>query len=154
MGSFKLGGISLKGMFSKPATKMYPTVVPEYFDRTAGHVENTDIKGCIMCGICSKRCPTSCITVDKDSGVWSINPFDCVSCGSCVRECPKDCLVMFNVYTAPATSKEPVVVKKPELTPEEKAAKAKADAEKAERIKAAKEAAAKKAAEKAQQDGE
>lgn len=148
---FKLGTSSLKGMFSKPATKMYPVVVPEYFERTAGHVEMVDIKNCIMCGICEKRCPTGCITVDKNDGEgsWSIDPYDCIMCNSCVRECPKNCLVTERTYTAPATTKQVTKVCKPELTPEEKAEKERIAAEKAAKAKAAKEAAAKKKAEKA-----
>lgn len=141
MGTFKLGKISLSGLFSKPATKMYPVVPATYFDRTAGHVENIAMKDCILCALCEKRCPTNCITVDKAAETWTIDPFACISCGSCVRVCPKSCLTMVQSYTAPATSKATITIKKPELTPEEKEAKAKADAEKAERIAKARAAA-------------
>lgn len=148
---FKLGASSLKGMFSKPATKMYPVIVPEYFERTAGHIEMANIKDCIMCGICEKRCPTGCITVNKDDGEgsWTIDPYDCIICNSCVRECPKNCLTTERIYTTPATTKQVIIVRKPELTPEEKAEKERLAAEKAAKAKAAKEAAAKKKAEKA-----
>lgn len=141
MGSFRLGGLSLKGMFSKPATKMYPVVQPTYFERSAGHVQNDRMKGCILCGLCVKRCPTGCLIVDKEAETWSIAPFNCVSCGSCVRVCPKNCLDMLPDYTQPATEKSIITVRKPELTPEEKAAKEQAEAEKAARIAAARAAA-------------
>ena len=149
MGTFKLAGTSMKGLFSKPATKMYPVVVPEYFERTAGHIENVDMKSCILCGLYARKCPTGCLVVDKGAETWSIDPFGCITCGSCVRACPKDCLVMQRTHTEPATDKRRITVKKPELTPEEKAAKAAAEAEKAARIAAAKAAAAKKKAEPA-----
>ena len=151
MGSFKLGKISMGGLFRKPYTKMYPVVVPEYYERTAGHIENQDMKGCILCSMCAKKCPTSAIAVDKEAETWSIDRFNCIGCGSCVRVCPKNCLFMLRTYTPAATEKSVEVLHKPELTPEEKAAKAKADAEKAERIKAAREAAA---AKKAKADAE
>lgn len=150
MGSFKLGKISFKGMFSKPATKMYPAVPATFFDKTAGHVQNDRMKDCILCGACARRCPTGCITVDKEAETWTIDPFHCVTCCSCVRACPKDCLDMLPSYTPCALEKQVIVKHKPELTPEEKAAKAKADAEKAARVKAAREAAA---AKKAQAEG-
>ncbi len=148
MGSFKLGKISLKGMFGTSPCKLYPVKAPEYYKITKGHIENKDIKGCILCGICERKCPTHAITVDKAAETWSIDPFSCIQCSSCVRECPKNCLAMINTYTAPAAYKQNICVKKPPLTPEEQAAKAKADADKAERIRLAKEKqAAKKAAE-------
>lgn len=150
MGYFKLGGMSFKGVFSKPSTKMYPVIVPEYFERTAGHIEQNDIGSCIFCGLCDKRCPTHAIKVDKDAGTWSINPWNCITCGSCVRACPKNILSMERVYTTPATKKEWVVV---ELSDEQKAQRAKEEAEKkARREAAAKAAAEKKAAEKKNED--
>jgi ech hydrogenase subunit F len=147
MGFFKLGGVSLKGVFSKPATKMYPAVVPEYYERTAGHVEQNDIGSCIFCGLCERRCPTHAIKIDKEAGTWAINPWNCITCNSCVRVCPKKILSMERLYTTPDTKKEWRVV---ELTEEQKEQRAKEEAEKkAKRAAAAKAAAEKKAAEAA-----
>lgn len=152
MGVFKLGGISISSVFSKPATKMYPVVVPEYYDRTAGHVEQTDMDNCIFCGMCERRCPTHAIKLDKAAGTWAIFPMNCITCGSCVRACPKNILEMQRTYTAPATSKEWTVV---ELSEEEKADREKKEAEKkAARAKKAAEAAAKKAAAEAEKASE
>jgi formate hydrogenlyase subunit 6/NADH:ubiquinone oxidoreductase subunit I len=116
---------------------MYPVVPPAYTPRSKGHVVN-DIKECILCGICEKRCPTSAIIVDKPAETWTIDPFRCVQCLTCVRACPKACLHMDNNYTRPNTSMYTHTEKKPELTPEEKAAKEAKEREKAERIAAAK----------------
>lgn len=150
MGFFKLGGLSFKGVFSKPVTKMYPVVVPEYFERTAGHVEQNDIGSCIFCGMCERRCPTHAIKLDKQAGSWAINPWNCITCNSCVRVCPKHILSMERTYTTPDTKKGWVVV---EMTEEQKAQRAKEEAEKkAKREAAAKVAAAKKAAEAAQKN--
>jgi ech hydrogenase subunit F len=108
---------------------------------TKGHVSN-EIKDCIFCGICEKRCPTHAITVSKEDESWTIDNFACIQCISCVRSCPKKCLVMEPDYTKPAAEKSVFTIKKPELTPEERAAKEAAEKEKAERIAAAKAAKA------------
>jgi len=128
--------MSMKNLFSKPVTKLYPTEAPVYTPMTKGRVIN-DIKTCILCGICQGKCPSDAISVDKPAGTWEINPFACVQCYSCVRVCPKDALTMLAGYTPAATQKHVHVEKKPEPTPEEIAAKEAADKEKAERIAAA-----------------
>lgn len=150
MGSFHLTKMSLRNLFKKPATKMYPVVVPTYTTRTKGHVV-CDIKECILCSICEKRCPTHAISVSKPDEAWTIDNFSCIQCLSCVRVCPRKCLVMEPNYTKAATEKSSVTTKKPELTPEEKAAKETAEREKAERIAKAKAA---KAAKDAQGTGD
>ena len=104
MGSFKLGKMTLGGLFKKPETLMYPVETKTPPAGLKGHVVN-DVDRCILCGICMKRCPCDAITVDKPARTWSINRFRCVQCGTCVRECPKDCLTMEPTYTPPATSK-------------------------------------------------
>jgi formate hydrogenlyase subunit 6/NADH:ubiquinone oxidoreductase subunit I len=123
-------------------TRLYPLQKPDYFARTKGRVVN-DIKACILCSICEKKCPAAAIKVDKPAQTWTLDPFACVQCYSCVRACPKHSLTMLASYTPAATVKTVYVEKKPELSPEEKAAKQAAEAEKAARIAAAK---AKKAA--------
>jgi formate hydrogenlyase subunit 6/NADH:ubiquinone oxidoreductase subunit I len=143
MGSFHLAKMSLRNLTKKPATKMYPVTAPVYTSRTKGHV-TCDMKECILCGICEKRCPTHAITVSKEDETWTIDNFSCIQCITCVRNCPKTCLSMEPEYTTAATEKSSVTLKKPELTPEEKAAKEAAEKEKAERIAAAKAAKAAK----------
>jgi ech hydrogenase subunit F len=150
MGSFHLTKMSLRNLFKKPATKMYPVVAPTWTSRTKGHV-TCDIDVCILCSICEKRCPTHAITVNKAEGYWAIDNFSCIQCVTCVRNCPKECLTMDPTYTQAAMEKSTVTVRKPELTPEEKAAKEAADREKAERVAKAR---AKAAARKAQGGGE
>ncbi len=137
MGSFHLTKMSFKNLVKKPATKMYPVVAPTYTKMTKGHIA-CDIKTCILCGICEKRCPTYAITVNKPDETWTINRFACIQCYSCVRACPKTCLDMKPDYTKAATEMSTVTIKKPELTAEEKAAKEAAEKEKAERIAKAK----------------
>jgi len=104
MGSFKIGKVVLKSLFKKPATLMYPVVPREFQERTRGHVE-MDIDSCILCGICSKRCPAGAITVDRAAKKWSIERMSCVQCSACVDSCPKKSLSMANKYFEPGTAK-------------------------------------------------
>ena len=90
----------MKNLFSKPATSGYPFVERKYPEGTRGLVD-IDIDACIFCGICSKKCPTNVITVDKAKTEWKIEPFGCISCANCVGACPKKCLSMNKHYTSP-----------------------------------------------------
>lgn len=144
MGSFKLGKMTLKSLFTKPITVKYPFEEPEHPAALRGMV-SYDHTDCNYCGVCAKRCPTGCIEVDRQSQTWSINHFGCIQCASCVRECPKSCLGMEPVLKHPSTQKSVQVCERPEPTEEEKAELARKEAEKAARIKAAKEAKAAKA---------
>ena len=60
---------------------------------------------CILCGICSKKCPTNCITVDRSKRKWTIERMQCIQCGCCTDVCPKKCLTMEQAYTTPETFK-------------------------------------------------
>lgn len=152
MGYFKLGKMTLKSLFTKPETVRYPFETRPVIEDMKGHVENNIVE-CTLCGVCEKRCPTGCISVDKEAESWTINAFDCIQCRTCVRECPQDCLVMMPDYHKPAAIKEVSVTKKPEPTEEEKAEMARKEEERAAKIKAALEAKAAREAAKAAQEG-
>jgi len=113
VGTFKIGGVVLKSLFNKPATLMYPVVPRTWQERTRGSIgiEEAD---CILCGICSKKCPTHAITVVRDQRTWAVERMQCIQCGSCVESCPKKCLCMHPEYTAPGTEKITDVVHVPE----------------------------------------
>ncbi len=81
----------LANLFSRPATRDYPSYVREPCARTRGELVN-DISRCIFCGTCARKCPSQCLAVVKDSaraeGSWSLEFFACVGCGVCVEACP------------------------------------------------------------------
>ena len=104
MGSFKLGKMTLRSLFGKPETVLYPVQTRPMPEGLKGHVSN-NIEECILCGICQKRCPCGAIAVDKAARTWTIDRFRCVQCGNCVRECPKACLSMKPAYAPPSTKK-------------------------------------------------
>ena len=145
MGSFKLGKMTLRSLFGKPETVMYPL---QHRDIPAGHrgtIQN-DMALCILCGICQKRCPADAISVDKPQGAWSINHFSCIQCDTCVRECPKGSLSMSDAFPHVAREKFVETLEKPKPSEEELVAKAAKAAEREARIAAAKAAKAAKAA--------
>ena len=101
MAVMKFAGYVVNKLFKKPSTLMYPIKKREFFERTRGHI-GIDIDDCIFCGMCSRRCPTGAINVDKSSKRWDIERLKCVQCSYCVEVCPKKCLSMENDYTAPS----------------------------------------------------
>ena len=98
MGSFKLGGMTFSSLFKKPETLLYPVQTKQPPAGLKGHIV-IDVDTCILCGLCSRTCPTGAIEVAKADRTWSINRFRCVQCGSCVRACPKHSLSMDPAYT-------------------------------------------------------
>lgn len=112
-------GIAFRNLFSKPATRLYPTVPMELKKGARGQIQ-IDIESCIFCGICSRRCPTACIKVDRTEKVWEIERFGCLACGLCVEACPKKCLTMKEQYTSPKEEKySDSYMKAPETKEEE-----------------------------------
>ena len=104
MANLKIGKMVLRSLFGKPATKMYPVIPREWTDRTRGRIE-IDIDTCIFCGICSRKCPTDAIKVDKTEKTWTIERMGCIQCSCCVEVCPKNCLINEAGYTSPDVEK-------------------------------------------------
>ncbi|MDU5613089.1 MAG: 4Fe-4S dicluster domain-containing protein, partial [Slackia sp.] len=93
MPNFKLGKMTIRSLFKKPETIMYPLESPEPYAAMRGHVD-VEPQKCVLCSICQRVCPTNSIVVDKKGASWTINWFSCVICGECVRACPHDALDM------------------------------------------------------------
>jgi len=152
MANLLIGKMILRSLFKKPATLMYPVIPRQWTERTRGRIE-IDIDNCIFCGICSRKCPTDAITVDRDKKSWTISRMGCIQCSCCVEVCPKKCLVNEAGYTTPDLHKivdtftkqpepEPETATEPEAAPEEAkeaeaAAKEPEEAERAEAAEAA-----------------
>ncbi|WP_338669572.1 4Fe-4S binding protein [Pseudodesulfovibrio methanolicus] len=94
----------IKNLLKKPATRKYPYEVREPFPMYRGELV-IDIDRCIFCGMCSRKCPSQCITVDKAAGTWQCDPHACVYCGLCRDHCPTKCLSMKDVHRKPVTEK-------------------------------------------------
>ncbi len=125
-------------LFSKPKTRK---VEKEYPAGTRGHVEN-DMDLCILCGLCSIKCPTHAITVDKAEKTWSIRPMSCIQCRCCVDNCPKKSLSMGLRFQEPGAEKVTKTFKQSEKAIAAQEALMKAAKERAAAAAAAKAAAA------------
>lgn len=104
MGFMKFTKTALGNLIHKPATRLYPFEPAHYTPRTRGHI-SVSIDQCIFCGLCSRKCPTDAIHVDKTAKEWKIERFGCIQCGYCVESCPKKCLDMQSSYPEPAAQK-------------------------------------------------
>jgi len=98
-------GESLKNLFSKPATKLYPV---EKYTPVEGYRGEYDMdqSTCIYCGLCARACPAGCITVDKKTSSYRINVTRCISCLACQRACPKQSIHFSEKYTAPTLTRK------------------------------------------------
>ena len=128
----------LHNLVSKPKTRK---TEKEYPVGTRGHVEN-DMDLCILCGLCSIKCPTHAITVDKNEKTWSIRPMSCIQCRCCVDNCPKKSLSMGLRFQEPGTEKVTKTFKQSEKAIAAQEALMKAAKERAAAAAAAKAAAA------------
>jgi ech hydrogenase subunit F len=82
--------ISLRNLFSRPASERpgdHPA--PAAGSRGALQIE---IKDCVFCGLCARKCPADAFTVDLKKRLLAFEELKCVSCGACVDACSKHCL--------------------------------------------------------------
>ncbi len=122
---FDMFGNIIKNLVSKPATRKYPYEKREPFKDTRGQVEGIDIDACIFCGICSRKCPSEAITVNKAEKSWEIDRYKCVICGYCAEVCPKKCIFMGENYASSVYAKaKDKHVQKPKSTDSDQQASA------------------------------
>ena len=109
VGLLKGLGVTIKHLFQRPATQMYPHERPDLAPRTRGVIALMD-ENCTVCMLCSRECPDWCIYIDshketvppaKEGGrARTRNVLDrfaidfslCMYCGICVEVCPFDAL--------------------------------------------------------------
>jgi NADH-quinone oxidoreductase subunit I len=109
VGLLKGLGVTIKHLFKRPATQMYPKERPVLAPRTRGVIALMD-ENCTVCMLCSRECPDWCIYIDshketvppaKEGGrARTRNVLDrfaidfslCMYCGICVEVCPFDAL--------------------------------------------------------------
>jgi len=96
---------TLKNLFSKPATRLYPAVPAAIAEDTRGRIVY-EMGRCIFCGLCERRCPTNAITMDKANKRQIVSRARCIACGVCVENCPTDAIDMRREYAPPSTAPE------------------------------------------------
>jgi ech hydrogenase subunit F len=70
----------LKNLITKKSTRPYPFVIREPFEISRGELYNV-IEECIFCSTCARKCPSQCITVDKEKGIWTCDPLPACTAG-------------------------------------------------------------------------
>jgi NADH-quinone oxidoreductase subunit I len=124
--------ITLGYNVSRSITHRYPDQekwVP--FRRFRGlHTLNRDERGrelCVACELCSKACPTQCITVipmedntgrgvsDRVAKVWRVDLVRCLYCGYCEDACPTRAVRLGREYELACTDSRCTVRVKDEL---------------------------------------
>jgi len=85
---FDMIGNIFSNLLSKPSTRKYPYEKREPFAKARGKID-MDIDTCIFCGICSRKCPSGAISVNRNEKSWEIDPFKCIICSECEEVCPK-----------------------------------------------------------------
>lgn len=118
----------IRNLLAGRATRNYPFEVREPFTLARGELVN-EIEKCIFCGMCQRKCPSQCITVDKDTGTWECDPFACVYCGVCVDTCPVHCLSQKQLHRHVSPEREIITLKGTPPKPKKKAKKAEEKAE-------------------------
>ncbi|MCX7747124.1 MAG: 4Fe-4S dicluster domain-containing protein [Clostridia bacterium] len=103
---FDMIGNIFKNLASKPATRKYPFEKREPFKDSRGQISGIDIDACIFCGICSRKCPSDALVVNKAEKSWEIDQFKCIVCGVCTEVCPKKCIFMNEDYKTSAYKKD------------------------------------------------
>ena len=101
--------ITLKHLFKKPITLMYPeekpAVAPNFRGLHTLKVSHDKAK-CVACYLCPTVCPAKCITVeageeanhDKFAAKYEIDMLRCIFCGYCVEAFPVDSLGMTQTF--------------------------------------------------------
>lgn len=103
---FDMIGNILRNLTSKPATRKYPFEKREPYQNARGMISGMGIEECILCGICSKKCPSNALNVSKPGKSWELDPYKCIICGVCVEVCPKKCIYMSVDYNPSVYTKE------------------------------------------------
>jgi NADH-quinone oxidoreductase subunit I len=101
--------VTIKNLFRRPATQMYPHERPDLAPRTRGVIALMD-ENCTVCMLCARECPDWCIYIDSHKETvpaateggrartrnvldrFAIDFSLCMYCGICVEVCPFDAL--------------------------------------------------------------
>ncbi len=102
---FDMLGNVMRNLTSKPATRKYPFEKRQPFSKSRGQID-IDIETCIFCGICSRKCPSNAISVNKAEKSWEVDHFKCVICSACEDVCPKKSIHMKEEYKTSSYSKK------------------------------------------------
>lgn len=133
-GLFKSMGVTLRHLFGKKVTVLYPHAqikMParvRWQHRLLRH-EN-GLERCIGCSLCAAACPARCIRVipaanteenrhspgERYAEVYEINMLRCIFCGLCEEACPTNAVVLRENFELADYSPDDMIFTKERLT--------------------------------------
>jgi formate hydrogenlyase subunit 6/NADH:ubiquinone oxidoreductase subunit I len=103
MGYFEMARLALKWAVAKPPTSRYPFEPRRPLPGSRGQLVFTK-DNCVYCSVCSKKCPTGALLVNRAQKKWAIDRLRCIHCGYCVEVCPKKSLELTGAHAKPAVT--------------------------------------------------
>ena len=120
-------GVTLRNLFRKPVTVMYPDTPRQYPDRFRGilaltYDPETGEENCIGCRLCEYICPPVVIKVEmlktekrNYAKTFSLELYACEFCELCVQVCPTDAIVMMKSFDLATRDRRELLLDKDRL---------------------------------------
>lgn len=98
-------GVTIRYLFGKNVTMLYPEVRPEIPPTHRG-LHALDESKCILCRLCATNCPVGCIAIESagkgKTGMvtrYDVDYSQCLFCNLCAEACPTKCLRLTEAYS-------------------------------------------------------
>jgi NADH-quinone oxidoreductase subunit I len=126
-------GLTLKHLFSKKLTLMYPEERPELHGNYRGMPvlvkDQEDRVKCVACQLCEFVCPPKAIRivpgvrkadgpdakVEKEPEEFELDLLRCIYCGLCQEACPEEAIFLKRVYAATGYTRQEMLIPKERL---------------------------------------
>ncbi len=120
-------GVTLRNLFRRPVTVMYPDTPRLYPDRFRGllalvYEPETGEEACIGCRLCEYVCPPQVIKVEMLKGEkrnyarsFTLELYACEFCELCVQVCPTDAIVMLKTFDLATADRRELLLDKDRL---------------------------------------
>ena len=120
-------GVTLRNLFRKPVTVMYPDRARPYPDRFRGalalvYEPDTGEEACIGCRLCEYICPPQVIKVEmlkaekrNYAKTFTLELYACEFCELCVQVCPTDAIIMLKTLELATTDRRLLLLDKDRL---------------------------------------
>jgi NADH-quinone oxidoreductase subunit I len=120
-------GVTLRNLFRRPVTVMYPDRPRPYPDRFRGalalvYEPDTGEEACIGCRLCEYICPPQVIKVEmlkaekrNYAKTFTLELYACEFCELCVQVCPTDAIIMLKTLDLATTDRRHMLLDKDRL---------------------------------------
>jgi NADH-quinone oxidoreductase subunit I len=119
--------VTLRNLFRKPVTQMYPEQPRPYPDRFRGvlalvYEKETGEEACIGCRLCEYICPPQVIKVEmlkaekrNFAKTFTLELYACEFCELCVQVCPTDAIIMMKSFDMSTADRRELLLDKDRL---------------------------------------